>query len=79
MNSRRLALILLRTTAFFVVGLVVFPTIGWSWFGALAIALIAAAMAVQLGGVLWLRRAEKAAQSSQDSTGKRAHRHGHGH
>lgn len=77
MNSRRLTLVLVRTSAFFAVGLIVFPVIGWSWFGAAAIALIAAAMAVQLGGVLWLRRAEKTTSPSSAVTEEQAHRHDH--
>ncbi|MBA8824060.1 hypothetical protein FHX42_001389 [Saccharopolyspora lacisalsi] len=77
MNSRRLTLVLVRTAAFFVVGLIVFPVIGWSWFGAAAIALIAAAMAVQFGGVLWLRRAEKTTSPSPAATEEQAHRHDH--
>ncbi|MDP9641095.1 cytochrome c biogenesis factor [Actinopolyspora lacussalsi] len=60
MNSRRLTFVLVRTGVFLVVGLVLFTVIGWSPFAATAVVLIAAAMAVQLGGVVWLRRTERA-------------------
>ncbi|ASU78791.1 hypothetical protein CDG81_11450 [Actinopolyspora erythraea] len=61
MNSRRLTFVLVRTGVFLVVGLVLFTVIGWSRFAAFAVVLIGAAMAVQLGGIVWLRRSEAAA------------------
>jgi hypothetical protein len=61
MNSRRLTFLLIRTAAFFVLALVVAVLYGWSWFGIAAVALTGAALAIQFGGVVWLRRAERKA------------------
>jgi hypothetical protein len=61
MNSRRLTFLLVRTAVVFVLALVVAVHYGWSWFGVAAVALTAAALAIQFGGVLWLRRAESKA------------------
>ncbi|PRW64018.1 hypothetical protein [Actinopolyspora mortivallis] len=58
MNSRRLAFVCARSAVFLVAGLVVFTLLGWSVYGAVAVGLLAAAVLVQLGGVLWLRRSE---------------------
>lgn len=52
--------ITIRSAVFLVVAIAVFTTIGWSWFAFLAVGLIAAATVIQLGGTLWLRRAERA-------------------
>ncbi|SDP31729.1 hypothetical protein SAMN04487905_103187 [Actinopolyspora xinjiangensis] len=68
MNSRRLTFVLVRTAVFLVVGLVLFTVIGWSPFATFAVVLIGAAMAVQLGGVVWLRRSEAAAGESPGGT-----------
>lgn len=75
MNSRRLTFVLVRTGVFLVAGLILFTVIGWSTYAAVAVALITAAMAVQLGGVLWLRRSERAGESSPEGGG-RADRNG---
>ncbi|WP_242687008.1 MULTISPECIES: hypothetical protein [unclassified Actinopolyspora] len=58
MNSRRLTLVLVRSAVFLIVGLVLFTLVGWSGYAVVAVGLMAAAILVQLGGVLWLRRSE---------------------
>ncbi|GAB3677787.1 hypothetical protein GCM10027597_19100 [Saccharopolyspora tripterygii] len=54
-------LVLFRTAAFFVVGLVVAFAYDWSWFEVGPVVLTGAASTVQLGGVLWLRWSERRA------------------
>ncbi|SDJ94146.1 hypothetical protein SAMN04487820_10374 [Actinopolyspora mzabensis] len=68
MNSRRLTFVLVRTGVFLVAGLVLFAVLGWSPFAAVAVGLIAAAMAVQFGGVVWLRRTERMTENSPDES-----------
>jgi FtsH-binding integral membrane protein len=67
MNSRRMALLLIRTTAFFVIALVVAVLNDWPWFGVVAVALTGAACVMQLAGVLWLRRSERTRSNTQAS------------
>jgi hypothetical protein len=59
MNSRRLTYLLVRTLIFFVAALVVAVLWHWSPVAIIAVVLTGAAGAVQLGGVLWLRRTER--------------------
>lgn len=59
MTSRGLSALLARTSLALVLAAIVLTITGWSWLGALAIGLIAAAALVQLVGVLWLRRKER--------------------
>jgi hypothetical protein len=69
MNSRRLTYLLVRTLIFFVAALVVAVLWHWTPVAIIAVALTGAATAVQLGGVLWLRRAERNAADA-DSRSK---------
>ncbi|MGJ7906608.1 hypothetical protein ACOQFL_09030 [Actinopolyspora sp. H202] len=71
MNSRRLTFVLMRTGVFLVAGLVLFTVIGWSSLATTAVVLIAAAMAVQLGGIVWLRRTERTAENSPNEGAER--------
>lgn len=64
MNSRRLTYVLVRTLIFFVAALVVAVLWHWTPVAIIAVALTGAAGAVQLGGVLWLRRTERNAAST---------------
>lgn len=59
MNFRRLTYLLIRTLVFFVAALVVAVLWHWTPVSIIAVALTGAASAVQLGGVLWLRRTER--------------------
>lgn len=63
MNSRRLGVIALRTAVFVVVAVVVAVLNDWAGYAVLAVALTVAALAMQLGGMLWLRRKERFEQS----------------
>ncbi|MCI2421743.1 hypothetical protein MOQ72_30335 [Saccharopolyspora sp. K220] len=58
-NRSRLTVLLVRTSLFFVAALVLGVVYGWPWFAVVAAALTGGAALVQLGGVLWLRRAEQ--------------------
>lgn len=60
MTSRRLTFLLARTAVFLLIGLIVFTVIGWSMFAVIAVSLLAGAVAVQAGGIWWLRRSERA-------------------
>ncbi|NYH77864.1 hypothetical protein FHR84_001178 [Actinopolyspora biskrensis] len=76
MNSRRLTLVLVRSAVFLIVGVVLFTLVGWSGYAVVAVGLMAAAILVQLGGILWLRRSEgkrpfaAVADDSRDSARK---------
>lgn len=59
MNPRRLGVLAARTAVFVVLALIVAVLNGWSVFAITAVALTGGALAVQLGGILWLRRAER--------------------
>lgn len=67
MNSRRLTYLLIRTLIFFVAALVVAVLWHWTSLAIIAVALTGAATAVQLGGVLWLRRSERNAAGSNSA------------
>ncbi|MBB5157674.1 hypothetical protein [Saccharopolyspora phatthalungensis] len=58
-NKSRLTVLLVRTSLFFVAAVVLGFIYGWPTFAIIAAALTGGAALVQLGGVLWLRRAEQ--------------------
>ncbi|MEY8038229.1 MULTISPECIES: hypothetical protein [Saccharopolyspora] len=64
MDARQLTYLLVRTLVFLAVAVVVAALAGWPWYGVAAVGLTGAAAAVQLGGVLWLRRSERAKSST---------------
>lgn len=60
MNSRRLGFVAVRTAVFVAAALAVAIVNGWPTPATVAVALTTAALAVQLIGMLWLRRHEQA-------------------
>lgn len=66
MNSRRLGILALRTAVFVIVAVVLAALNDWGSYATLAVALTTAALAIQLAGVLWLRRREQAAPTADE-------------
>lgn len=66
MNSRRLGILALRTAVFVIVAVVLAALNGWGGYATLAVALTTTALAIQLAGVLWLRRREHAAPTTDE-------------
>lgn len=64
MNSRRLGVVALRTAVFVIAAVVVGVLHDWSLYAVAAVALTLAALAVQIGGMLWLRRGERTDRST---------------
>lgn len=60
MSKSQLTAVLVRTLLFFAVAVVLGFVSGWVVYAVIAVALTGGAALVQLGGVLWLRRAERA-------------------
>ncbi|MEU5848396.1 hypothetical protein [Saccharopolyspora shandongensis] len=58
-NKSRLSVLLVRTALFFVAAVVLGFIYEWPSFAVIAAVMTGAATLVQLGGVLWLRRAER--------------------
>jgi hypothetical protein len=58
-NKSRLGVLLVRTGLFFVAAVVLGVVYGWPSFAVIAAALTGGATLIQLGGWLWLRRAER--------------------
>ncbi|MGP4017650.1 hypothetical protein [Saccharopolyspora sp. 5N708] len=58
-NKSRLTVLLVRTALFFAAAVVLGVVYGWPSFAVIAAVLTGGAALVQLGGVLWLRRAEQ--------------------
>ncbi|MER7080673.1 hypothetical protein SAMN02982929_00631 [Saccharopolyspora kobensis] len=59
MSKSQLTTVLVRTLLFFVVAVVLGFISGWQIYAIIAVALTGGAALVQLGGVLWLARAER--------------------
>lgn len=72
-NKSRLGVLLVRTGLFFVAAVVIGVVYGWSSFAVIAAALTGGATLVQLGGWLWLRRAERRDPSASDEAKPRPH------
>ena len=58
-NKSRLGVLLVRTGLFFAAAVALGVVYGWSSFTLIAVALTGGATLIQLGGWLWLRRAER--------------------
>ncbi|GAA2362089.1 hypothetical protein GCM10009854_47060 [Saccharopolyspora halophila] len=72
-NKSRLGVLLVRTGLFFAAAVVIGVVYGWSSFAVIAVALTGGATLVQLGGWLWLRRAEQRDPAPSDEAKPRPH------
>ncbi len=62
MTPRRLTILAIRTAVFVILALTVAVVSGWSPFAITAVALTSGALAIQLGGLIWMRRSRRAEQ-----------------
>ncbi|TDC87091.1 hypothetical protein E1161_26350 [Saccharopolyspora aridisoli] len=70
MTKSQLGILLVRTLLFFAVAVVLGVINGWPSYAVIAVALTGGAALVQLGGWLWMRRAEQRGTAAEKPTAR---------
>ncbi|MER7013583.1 hypothetical protein ABT324_19375 [Saccharopolyspora sp. NPDC000359] len=70
MSKSQLTTVLVRTLLFFAIAVVLGFVSGWQVYAVIAVALTGGAALIQLGGVLWLARAERNAPEAAKGPAK---------